>query len=36
VDMPISRGVVALLDGQIRPAEAVAALMGRDPTVEQA
>ena len=36
VDMPISRGVVALLDGQIKPAEAVAALMGRDPTAEQA
>ena len=34
VDMPISRGVVALLDGQIEPAEAVAALMGRDPTAE--
>lgn len=35
VDMPISRSVVALLDGQIKPAEAVAALMGRDPTTEQ-
>jgi glycerol-3-phosphate dehydrogenase (NAD(P)+) len=34
VDMPISRGVVALLDGQIEPAAAVAALMGRDPTAE--
>jgi glycerol-3-phosphate dehydrogenase (NAD(P)+) len=31
VDMPITRGVVALLDGQLRPAEAVAALMGRQP-----
>ncbi len=34
VDMPISRGVVALLDGQITPAQAVAALMGRNPTAE--
>ena len=34
VDMPISRAVVALLDGHMRPAEAVAALMGRDPTAE--
>ncbi|HYW56883.1 MAG TPA: NAD(P)H-dependent glycerol-3-phosphate dehydrogenase [Polaromonas sp.] len=34
VDMPISRGVVALLDGQMKPAQAVAALMGRDPTAE--
>ncbi|MFI5447192.1 NAD(P)H-dependent glycerol-3-phosphate dehydrogenase [Polaromonas sp. UC242_47] len=34
VDMPISRGVVALLDGQMEPAAAVAALMGRDPTAE--
>lgn len=34
VEMPISEGVVALLDGQIRPAEAVAALMGRDPAAE--
>jgi glycerol-3-phosphate dehydrogenase (NAD(P)+) len=29
VDMPISQAVVALLDGQLKPAEAVAALMGR-------
>lgn len=36
VDMPIARCVVALLDGQMRPAEAVAALMGRDPTAELA
>ena len=35
VEMPISQGVVALLDGKLRPAEAVAALMGRGPTVEQ-
>ncbi len=31
VDMPIAQSVVALLDGRIRPAQAVAALMGRDP-----
>ncbi len=30
VDMPITRAVVALLDGQISPAEGVALLMGRD------
>ncbi len=30
VDMPISAAVVALLDGQISPAQAVAALMGRE------
>jgi glycerol-3-phosphate dehydrogenase (NAD(P)+) len=30
VDMPITRAVVALLDGQINPAQAVAALMGRE------
>ena len=29
VEMPISAAVVALLDGQISPAQAVAALMGR-------
>jgi len=29
VEMPIAQGVVALLDGQLRPAEVVAALMGR-------
>ena len=34
VDMPISAAVVALLDGQITPAAAVAALMGRGPTAE--
>ncbi|MDO9293429.1 MAG: glycerol-3-phosphate dehydrogenase, partial [Hydrogenophaga sp.] len=34
VDMPISAGVVALLDGQLQPAQAVAALMGRDPKDE--
>jgi glycerol-3-phosphate dehydrogenase (NAD(P)+) len=30
VDMPISSAVVALLDGQLNPAQAVAALMGRE------
>ena len=34
IDMPISQGVVALLDGQITPAQAVAALMGREATTE--
>lgn len=34
VDMPISEGVVALLEGQLQPAQAVAALMGRDPKAE--
>jgi glycerol-3-phosphate dehydrogenase (NAD(P)+) len=34
IDMPISQGVVALLDGQITPAQAVAALMGRGATTE--
>jgi glycerol-3-phosphate dehydrogenase (NAD(P)+) len=34
VDMPISEGVVALLDGQLKPEQAVAALMGRDPKEE--
>ena len=36
VEMPISRAVVALLDGQLKPAEAVAALMGRGPVAEAA
>ena len=35
VDMPIAQGVVALLDGQMQPDEAVAALMGRGPANEQ-
>ena len=30
VDMPISRAVVALLDGQLNPAQAVSVLMGRE------
>ena len=34
VDMPISEAVVALLDGRLRPVEAVAALMGREPKLE--
>jgi glycerol-3-phosphate dehydrogenase (NAD(P)+) len=34
VEMPITKGVVALLDGELEPAEAVVALMGRDPTGE--
>ena len=34
VEMPISQGVVALLDGRITPLEAVATLMGRGPTAE--
>lgn len=34
VEMPIAEGVVALLDGRMQPAEAVAALMGRDPASE--
>jgi len=34
VDMPIAQAVVALLDGQITPAQAVAMLMGREPAPE--
>jgi glycerol-3-phosphate dehydrogenase (NAD(P)+) len=34
VDMPISEAVVALLEGRLEPAQAVAALMGRDPKEE--
>lgn len=36
VDMPIAKAVVALLDGQMAPAQAVARLMGREPTAELA
>ncbi len=36
VEMPISEGVVALLDGRLRPDEAVAALMEREPKGEGA
>ncbi|MDZ4283286.1 MAG: NAD(P)H-dependent glycerol-3-phosphate dehydrogenase [Hydrogenophaga sp.] len=34
VDMPITDAVVALLDGDLQPAQAVALLMGRDPKDE--
>jgi glycerol-3-phosphate dehydrogenase (NAD(P)+) len=34
VQMPIAAAVVDLLDGRLAPAEAVAALMGRDPAAE--
>ena len=34
IDMPIARSVVGLLDGTVRPEQAVAALMGRDPASE--
>jgi glycerol-3-phosphate dehydrogenase (NAD(P)+) len=34
IDMPISRAVVALLDGELEPAAAVAELMGRGPVAE--
>jgi glycerol-3-phosphate dehydrogenase (NAD(P)+) len=36
VDMPIARAVVALLDGELKPNEALAALMGRGPVAEAA
>ena len=36
VDMPISRAVVALLDGKLNAAQAVATLMAREPTGESA
>jgi glycerol-3-phosphate dehydrogenase (NAD(P)+) len=36
VDMPIAQAVVALLDGQTTPYQAVRQLMGRDATVERA
>ena len=36
VDMPISEAVVALLDGRLQPADAVAALMERGPKGESA
>jgi len=35
VEMPIAQSVVALLDGQLKPAEAVAILMEREATTEQ-
>jgi glycerol-3-phosphate dehydrogenase (NAD(P)+) len=34
VDMPISEAVVALLEGRLKPAQALATLMGRDPKQE--
>ena len=34
IEMPISQGVVALLDGKATPVQAVTALMGRGPTAE--
>ena len=34
VSMPITEGVVALLDGELQPQQAVAALMGRGPAAE--
>jgi glycerol-3-phosphate dehydrogenase (NAD(P)+) len=34
IDMPISEAVVALLDGNLKPAQAVATLMGRNPKTE--
>lgn len=34
LEMPISEAVVALLDGTLKPAQAVAELMGRDPAAE--
>ncbi|HKB53475.1 MAG TPA: NAD(P)H-dependent glycerol-3-phosphate dehydrogenase, partial [Ramlibacter sp.] len=34
VEMPIASAVVALLDGQLKPAQAVATLMARDPVAE--
>lgn len=36
IDMPITRAAVALLDGEITPAAAVALLMGRGPAAELA
>jgi glycerol-3-phosphate dehydrogenase (NAD(P)+) len=36
IEMPISDSVVAVLDGRMAPAEAVAGLMGREPGVESA
>jgi glycerol-3-phosphate dehydrogenase (NAD(P)+) len=34
LDMPVTRAVVALLDGQLKPSDAVAVLMGRGPAAE--
>ena len=35
IELPITEAVVDLLDGRLQPAEAVAALMGRDPVAER-
>ena len=35
IEMPIAEGVVALLDGAVRPVDAVAGLMGREPGAER-
>lgn len=35
VDMPIAQAVLALLDAHLSPQQAVASLMGREPTTEQ-
>jgi glycerol-3-phosphate dehydrogenase (NAD(P)+) len=34
IEMPISQAVVALLDGRLKPEQAVAMLMGREPAPE--
>jgi glycerol-3-phosphate dehydrogenase (NAD(P)+) len=34
IEMPIASAAVELLDGRLQPADAVAALMGRDPAAE--
>jgi glycerol-3-phosphate dehydrogenase (NAD(P)+) len=34
VDMPITEAVVALLDGEMQPQQAVQALMEREPSAE--
>jgi glycerol-3-phosphate dehydrogenase (NAD(P)+) len=36
IDMPITNAVCTLLDGKVKPAEAVARLMNRDPKNETA
>ena len=36
IDMPITNAVCAVLDGKVKPAEAVARLMNRDPKAESA
>jgi len=34
VDMPISQAVVALIEGRLKPEQAVSMLMGREPAPE--